>query len=39
MAQKLICPVCKKDFTGYDLRVMKGCERCGKLVPCLKPKG
>jgi hypothetical protein len=34
----LVCPTCKKDFTGYDLAVTRVCERCSKLVPFLKEK-
>jgi RNA polymerase subunit RPABC4/transcription elongation factor Spt4 len=34
MSEK-VCPVCRKDFAGYEMAVTKWCERCKKLIPFL----
>ena len=35
MTAQLICRVCNKDFSDYDLSTVRGCGRCMKLVPFL----
>jgi hypothetical protein len=32
----LICPICRKDFTGFVMSVLRHCPKCLKLIPFLK---